>query len=436
MAHKMGLAILDMTTGKSVPATVTWNYNNVDGTYTESGNGVGDPHTTIKPYHRFNTTTASDYCVPFNATTDNVNCYYIIKATGSTTGATAKFGCSTTETKEYWSDVSITATGYGKAVSNKITSDRDFANLIALFSCVRKCQTITLPWYGEYKMECWGASGSSTASSSGGVGGYTSGEMVLKYNKNLYLYVGECSGNNSYAGGWNGGGNGQSGSNTSQQGGCAGGGATDIRIIGGDWNNVKSLCSRIMVAGGGGGAGSTHSEGTGYGGYGGGIDGGDGYDPTRWGPTYFCGLGGTQTAGGKLGSGASSPGKDQTENNNVNAQNLNNGGFGLGGYNYGYDRGVTSYRGPGGGSGWYGGGGSNRGHGGGGGGSSFISGMSGCNGIDTSTGNHRGAGLPSVIDGITYDFSIISVPVMYAGNSASRPTNPGGVLGYAKITSQ
>ena len=35
--------------------------------------------------------------------------------------------------------------------------------------------------------------------------------------------------------------------------GYSGGGASDIRLIDGDWDNLESLKSRVMVAGGGGG---------------------------------------------------------------------------------------------------------------------------------------------------------------------------------------
>ena len=74
----------------------------------------------------------------------------------------------------------------------------------------------------------------------------------------FYLYIGGKGSwqwdvrkqNNQSKGGWNGGGYG-----TGDIGGAAGGGgATNIRLINGNWNDQNSLESRILVAGGGGGS--------------------------------------------------------------------------------------------------------------------------------------------------------------------------------------
>ena len=73
----------------------------------------------------------------------------------------------------------------------------------------------------------------------GGNGAYTYGELELQEGEVVYIYVGgeggyKAAGSTGYAsGGWNGGGNGYvSRTNCSQQA-AGGGGATDIRIIGG-----------------------------------------------------------------------------------------------------------------------------------------------------------------------------------------------------------
>lgn len=184
---------------------------------------------------------------------------------------------------------------------------------------------------GWYKIELWGAAGASSSSAQGGSGAYTSGIIYLEENTLLFFYVGgKGSGRN---GGANGGGAGNGD-------GRGGGGATDVRLVGGAWNNTDSLNSRIMVAGGGGGAYNTLA----------GQNAAtlEGYTPSN----ANDGKSGTQISGGA---------STQT---NADAQ----GQKGIGGKGYS--------GGSGGGAGYYGGGGgkSNRL---GGGGSSFISGYAG-----------------------------------------------------------
>lgn len=124
-----------------------------------------------------------------------------------------------------------------------------------------------------------------------------------------------------------------------------GGGATDIRLIGGKWNDTESLLSRFIVAGGSGGS---HEPPWGRGGNGGGIPGLDaakeGYTAGSY-ATYFA-KGGTINEGEKVGS----------------TCRRTPGDFGKGGQ--GWD-------GGGGGGGWYGVGGGCLGIGGGGG-SGFV----------------------------------------------------------------
>ncbi|VHX71269.1 glycine rich protein [Clostridioides difficile] len=149
------------------------------------------------------------------------------------------------------------------------------------FDCANIEQNVTLK-PGRYKFECWGARGGAlgTPFESGfyyGYGGYCSGEITLKKETTLYLYVG-LDGRKGYP--FNGGGYAAS---------CSGGGATDIRLVGGTWDNEQSLLSRIIVAGGGGGCYDTYD-----GGGGGGLKGGMG---RGWnGRPAF---GGTQYEGGR-----------------------------------------------------------------------------------------------------------------------------------------
>lgn len=141
-------------------------------------------------------------------------------------------------------------------------------------------QEFVAPYTGKYKIELWGAQGGAelrynTISHenwvNGGYGGYTKGVIALEKGETLYIYVGEAgsigtNGNNSEStvgqgarATFNGGGaGGNAGGSASlpyhdYSGGNSGGGATDVRLMSGSWDNVTSLRSRIMVAGGGGG---------------------------------------------------------------------------------------------------------------------------------------------------------------------------------------
>ncbi|HFL2520402.1 TPA: glycine rich domain-containing protein [Clostridioides difficile] len=174
-------------------------------------------------------------------------------------------------------------------------------------------QSIILP-NGRYRLECWGAGANSLTNSAyesySCFGGYSKGELTLEKETTLHIFVGQYSGN------FNGGGSGKTGT---------GGGATDIRLVGGSWDNEQGLLSRIIVAGGAG-AGS----GRGYAGsHGGGIVGnnGDGSD-NYWTP------GATQTDGGRgqIGSLSGSFGKGSRSSADMtNAPNFGGGGGWFGG---------------------------------------------------------------------------------------------------------
>lgn len=194
---------------------------------------------------------------------------------------------------------------------------------------------------GAYKLECWGASGGDAGnwSSLGGYahpgnGGYTSGTIYISEIKRLYIQVGSKGSN----GGYNGGGYGSTAPK--------GGGASDVRLRSGAWNNLDGLKSRIIVAGGGG------SDEWGYsnGGHGGNLIGGTGTAGRTGNGQRTC-YGGSQTAGGS---------------------GYINGGFGYGGYST-----ASTDLGGCGGGGWYGGG-TNLYSGGGGGGSSYAAGYAEC----------------------------------------------------------
>ncbi len=285
-------------------------------------------------------------------------------------------------------------------------------------------QTFEVPVNGTYNLETWGAQGGITYnfSSTGGSGAYASGTLKVNEGTKLYLYIGGSGENgiNSRAavlvkGGYNGG-----GSNGALDGiSSGGGGATDIRLINGTWDDFASLKSRIMVAGGGGGGGIRNTGAAG--GQNGGID------------TSLYGQNGSQTAGGFSGTG-------YTHNSGSTS-----GSFGKAG-NGGY------YAVGAGGSGYYGGGGGAHitpsTSGGGGGGSSFISGHDGCDAISeestqtkiihTGQSKHYSGYVFTdtiMIDGNGYSWSNIK------GERIGMPTHDGTTTmtgnlgnGYAKIT--
>ncbi|HCQ5683937.1 TPA: hypothetical protein OLY49_001339 [Clostridioides difficile] len=149
------------------------------------------------------------------------------------------------------------------------------------FDAVSSAQEIILK-PGKYKLECWGARGGATGTplSDGfyyGKGGYCSGELTLRKKTALYVYVGF---------------DGKKGSQFNGAGYCGsatGGGATDIRLVDGNWDNPQGLLSRIIVAGGGGGTRDRYTAGSG-----GGLKGGIGRD-FNGSPSH----GGTQFEGGK-----------------------------------------------------------------------------------------------------------------------------------------
>lgn len=201
---------------------------------------------------------------------------------------------------------------------------------------------------GSYRLECWGGAGgyglgSGSPAYRGGYGGYTRGDICIENERPFYIYVGSRGLNGVYhniaAASWNGGGRGDW-DHSDDESGAAGGGATDVRLVSGAWNDFGSLKSRIMVAaGGGGGAEANGAAGGGLNGY-----------------ASPYSTGGTQTSGYSFGRGCDAV----YRHTNVTV------GGGGGGYYGGYaNSSGAAYT--------YGASGA--------GGSSFISGHNGCNAI-------------------------------------------------------
>jgi hypothetical protein len=154
-----------------------------------------------------------------------------------------------------------------------------YYNYTEIFNCTGSSQTYLLKYSGTYFIEVYGAQGGGRQISGdydsgiGGLGGYAAGKVFLEKGTSLYVYVGcvGSSSNNTVAkGGFNGGGYGCS-AHTSGEAGNGGGGASDVRLIGGAWDNSNGLLSRFIVAGGGGGGGEDRGD---TGGFGGGTTGG------------------------------------------------------------------------------------------------------------------------------------------------------------------
>ena len=205
-------------------------------------------------------------------------------------------------------------------------------------------KTISLP-AGQYKLECWGASGGYRSSSSYvGEGGFSKGTLTLLEDTDLYLYAGGSGNTGGTSGGWNGGGR-----RSSYPG---GGGASDIRI------NSTSLYARVIVAGGGGSEGGPSKKG----GYGGGTSG----------KVASSGYGTGGYGGGPTGV-TNSSWQTTSQSTSTTTQEGAYAGFGFGGNGISY----SSGHGGAGGGGWYGGAGcypdsSQDDDKGGGGGSGYV----------------------------------------------------------------
>lgn len=110
---------------------------------------------------------------------------------------------------------------------------------------------------GDYILECWGAQGGSNVHWQGGLGGYSRGWLRLIERTTIYINVGGEGTSGIYPpiyGGYNGGGQVNSGLNGDHTSG-SGGGATHIALVSGLLRSLENQKGKIiMVAGAGGGA--------------------------------------------------------------------------------------------------------------------------------------------------------------------------------------
>ena len=437
MAHAMGLAKVSLGTQQ---------FNTANVRYTKASTSTGNTYTLgnqtvfIKATNQVNETTDKPLW-------NGDAFYYVVngsKTFQSQTGMHNEWNGSVTATVT-GNEYDDTFTAYPKDNTGSYT----YQGVFYSYTGTPQSFTVADDGEGTYNIECWGAQGANgTEDTPGGYGAYTSGGIKLDNSESIYLYVGGHPADLSLTGGWNGGANGKD----SSQKGCAGGGATDVRLTNGDWNAFASLASRIMVAAAGGGSGSRPdtpgATPTGHGGPAGGLVGYDGIDPSEsWGPSCFCGLGATQTEGGNFSKLNEYIQGTQylSEVNGIRASNSNKGGFGYGGYDN-----STTCGGPGGGSGYYGGGAGNRYHSGGGGGSSFISGHSGCDAINAPSGtNYTHSGSPNHYSGRVFTGTVMidgkgkqwtsgtagsTVNVPKTNESGTQSTGGHVGAGYARIT--
>ena len=280
-------------------------------------------------------------------------------------------------------------------------------------------QSFIVPYSGYYKLEAWGAGISG--------GAYTSGIIYLEEKETLYVYVGQsnnaCTPANSCTGiTFNGGGSGGAFTDSNYPWRYhSGGGATDFRLVNGNWDDLTSLASRIMVAAGSGG-GTPGGTLTGINGNAGSAGGG-----------HAGGYGATQTSGGAAGGSGATAGT-----------------FGKGGNAYlSFPSVCNCNNANGGGGGYYGGGGGRGGNpdcnlgggGDGGSGSSYISGYPGCIAIKSENDvTPKVTTYSKIEDSYHYSGKVFKNPIMIAGNE-EMPTHDGtGTMignvesGYAKIT--
>ena len=229
---------------------------------------------------------------------------------------------------------------------------------------------------GIYQFECWG--GGTKTNRNSIYGAYTQGTLRLSKRTTLFLYIGAQSGNfNSMA-------------PNNVKGSMRSSGATDIRLVGGNYYDFNSLKSRIMVAAGGG----SSEDYQGSYGHGGGLNG-------------FSAFSNISISGGPTISRTVPGGSQDGTYPNCNSGYCVPGKFGLAQYRTG-----TGDAGGFGGDGYYSGASIDP-YGNGGGGSSFISGYYGCNAIDENSTDYDN--IYHTGQSIHYSGHVFTLPIMKAG---------------------
>lgn len=342
MAHSMGLAVLNLKS-KEVPVKRTFTTNNYTYYYPElEGRATAEPaaseYTDATAKQSVEASTEFNGNIPFLAQTTDKRYVQIVKPN---VAATFKAADETMEPRTAWGTLKPYSFTVDKnqVETKNITTDAEFYYFARKYTAKdkyedNKTEEFSVPVKGDYKLQCWGASGWKYS----GAGGYVEGSK--DYNENFKLYI--CVG--GYMNFWNNKPTRDGYGLNSKTG--VGGGCTSITTsLKGDgqlreYKDVRNT-DVVMVAGGGGGKDTNGTAGAA-----GGNVGQTSSDNAT---------GGTQTGGGNTPTGY-----------NVTKWN---GEFGYGGS--GAVRGTGAFGGQGGG-GWYGGGGTYN-TGSGGGGSSYFS---------------------------------------------------------------
>ena len=342
MAHSMGLAVLNLKS-KEVPVQRTFTTNNYTYYYPElEGRATAEPaaseYTDATAKQSVEASTEFNGNIPFLAQTTDKRYVQIVKPN---VAATFKAADETEEPRTAWGTLKPYSFTVDKnqVETKNITTDAEFYYFARKYTAKdkyedNKTEEFSVPVKGDYKLQCWGASGWKYS----GAGGYVEGSK--DYNENFKLYI--CVG--GYMNFWNNKPTRDGYGLNSKTG--VGGGCTSITIsLKGDgqlreYKDVRNT-DVVMVAGGGGGRDLSGTAGAGGGNVG-------------------------QTSSDKAGGGTQTGGGNTPTGYNVTKWN---GEFGYGGC--GAVRGTGAFGGQGGG-GWYGGGGTYN-TGSGGGGSSYFS---------------------------------------------------------------
>lgn len=347
MAHSMGLAVLNLNS-KEVPEKRTFTTNNYTYYYPElEGRVTTEPaaseYTDATAKQSVEASTEFNGNIPFLAQTTDKRYVQIVKPN---VAATFKAEDETNKPRTAWGTLKLYSFTVDKnqVETKNITTDAEFYYFARKYTAKdkyedNKTETFTVPVNGDYKLQCWGASGWYDK----GLGGYVEGSKDYIKGFNLYICVG---GTRNF---WN---NNPEWKGLGYKSTCGiGGGCTSITttLVGDgqlkryyDVRNTKV----VMVAGGGGGFDLVGTAGS----AGGEVGQSGSKEKNKI-------TGGTQTGGGTTTAGG------------FPNCSLFHGNFGFGGT--GSQRGTGNFGGQGGG-GWYGGGGSCV-KGGAGGGSSYFS---------------------------------------------------------------
>ena len=342
MAHSMGLAVLNLKS-KDVPEKRTFTTNNYTYYYPElEGRVTTEPaaseYTDATAKQSVEASTEFNDNIPFLAQTTDKRYVQIVKPN---VAATFKAADEINKPRTAWGTLKPYSFTVDKnqVETKNITTDAEFYYFARKYTAKdkyedNKTEEFSVPVKGDYKLQCWGASGWKYS----GAGGYVEGSK--DYNENFKLYI--CVG--GYMNFWNNKPTRDGYGINSKTG--VGGGCTSITIsLKGDgqlreYKDVRNT-DVVMVAGGGGGRDLSGTAGAGGGNVG-------------------------QTSSDKAGGGTQTDGGNTPTGYNVTKWN---GEFGYGGS--GAVRGTGAFGGQGGG-GWYGGGGTYN-TGSGGGGSSYFS---------------------------------------------------------------